>query len=378
MGNIIISSEREISATVVPNVFIDRYMLGANGAYVKVYLYLLRCMSGDGHPFSVEQASEELDETEKDILRALSYWEKAHVLSVAKDKDGIKGITFLDLLAGPSEKSAKAAVEKTEEVRTAQTDAPENNAPIISLEAKRKELYKEKEYTSEELNRLCGEKDINSIMNIASTLLGRFLSPVDQNFILFVKKQLGFSEQLTIYLFDYCCGEKGKRNIEYIKTVAVSWYEEGVTTIAEAEDYNIKYSESYAAVNRAFNLGRLPGGKEKAMVLAWKKKNYSPELIEEACNIALMQTGSPKWNYANKVLMDWEKKGYKTLKEVKDGEAANRSSENGRKNTSYAKTNTNSAVKPAVTKSAAAYNSYPQRKYTEEEYDNLERILLQN
>lgn len=32
--------------TLIENTFIDRYMPAANGEYVKVYLYLLRCASG--------------------------------------------------------------------------------------------------------------------------------------------------------------------------------------------------------------------------------------------------------------------------------------------------------------------------------------------
>lgn len=31
-------------STVVSNVFLDYYMPAANGSYVKVYLYLLRCL----------------------------------------------------------------------------------------------------------------------------------------------------------------------------------------------------------------------------------------------------------------------------------------------------------------------------------------------
>lgn len=32
----------QVNATLVANQFIDQYMAGANGEYVKVYLYLLR------------------------------------------------------------------------------------------------------------------------------------------------------------------------------------------------------------------------------------------------------------------------------------------------------------------------------------------------
>ena len=99
MNTISLNSERKFSATVVPNLFIDRFMPSANGSYVKVYLYLLRCLSGAAKPFTLSTAADALDETEKDIIRALSYWEKNNVVSLVKEENTLTGITLLDLKA---------------------------------------------------------------------------------------------------------------------------------------------------------------------------------------------------------------------------------------------------------------------------------------
>ena len=72
MNTISLNTERKFSATVVPNLFIDRYMPSANGSYVKVYLYLLRCLSGAAKPFTLSTAADALEETEKDIIRVLT------------------------------------------------------------------------------------------------------------------------------------------------------------------------------------------------------------------------------------------------------------------------------------------------------------------
>ena len=101
MNTISLTTERKFSATVVPNLFIDHYMPAANGSYVKVYLYLLRCLSGAAKPFTLSTAADALDETEKDILRALSYWEKNNVISLIKEQDSLTGITLLDLNVEP-------------------------------------------------------------------------------------------------------------------------------------------------------------------------------------------------------------------------------------------------------------------------------------
>mgnify|MGYP000110404848 FL=1 len=62
--------------TVVSNFFIDEYMKDANDAQIKVYLYLLRMMTA-GLTTSVSDIADKFNHTEKDVLRALKYWEKA-------------------------------------------------------------------------------------------------------------------------------------------------------------------------------------------------------------------------------------------------------------------------------------------------------------
>lgn len=50
-------------------------MKDANDAQIKVYLYLLRMMTA-GLTTSVSDIADKFNHTEKDVLRALKYWEK--------------------------------------------------------------------------------------------------------------------------------------------------------------------------------------------------------------------------------------------------------------------------------------------------------------
>ena len=50
MNKITINTEYTCKATMVSNIFIDRYMPEASGSFVKVYLYLLRCLSDNTKP----------------------------------------------------------------------------------------------------------------------------------------------------------------------------------------------------------------------------------------------------------------------------------------------------------------------------------------
>ena len=69
-----LKTEIPAGLTGVPNVFLDHYMPGANGEYVKVYLYLLRALGDPSRELSVTGLADALDHTEGDILRALKYW----------------------------------------------------------------------------------------------------------------------------------------------------------------------------------------------------------------------------------------------------------------------------------------------------------------
>ena len=70
MAKITLYNDASASATFVPNIFIDQYMTQANGEYVKIYLYLLRCMNQTHSDFSLSRLADHFDCTERDILRA--------------------------------------------------------------------------------------------------------------------------------------------------------------------------------------------------------------------------------------------------------------------------------------------------------------------
>ena len=81
MSHLTIYQSNYVDATVVSNLFIDEYMKDANDAQIKVYLYLLRMMNAR-EATSVSDIADKFNHTEKDILRALKYWEKQRLLDL--------------------------------------------------------------------------------------------------------------------------------------------------------------------------------------------------------------------------------------------------------------------------------------------------------
>lgn len=88
MRSILLTNTNPSNQTMVSNIFIDTYMPSANGSYVKVYLYLLRCLSSQRYDLSISFLADCLDNTENDIIRALNYWEKYHLITIGRDTNG--------------------------------------------------------------------------------------------------------------------------------------------------------------------------------------------------------------------------------------------------------------------------------------------------
>ena len=82
MAMITLQNSRSAEITVLTNNFIDNYMPEDNGEFVKVYIYLLRLLSDTSVPFSLEQMADHFFCTERDIVRALKYWEKENLLTL--------------------------------------------------------------------------------------------------------------------------------------------------------------------------------------------------------------------------------------------------------------------------------------------------------
>ena len=105
MGHFKIYQENCADVTVVSNLFIDEYMKDANDAQLKIYLYLLRMMNA-GLSTSVSEIADKFNHTEKDVIRALKYWEKNHLLTLEyDDAKNLSGIQLLDLSKKPGKES---------------------------------------------------------------------------------------------------------------------------------------------------------------------------------------------------------------------------------------------------------------------------------
>ena len=92
-----LSGGRNYTTTLISNIFIDTYRPSANGEFVKIYLYLLRCISSGDADLSICTLADKFNNTENDICRALKYWEAQKLLILEKNETGtVTGICLCD------------------------------------------------------------------------------------------------------------------------------------------------------------------------------------------------------------------------------------------------------------------------------------------
>lgn len=350
MSRLKIYQDNHADVTVVSNLFIDEYMKDANDAQLKIYLYLLRVI-GAGHSTSVSDIADQFNHTEKDVIRALKYWEKNRLLTLEYDESRtLTGIRLLDIehrMAGTSYPLTPVVSLISKAEPAAREDAPESDRytkPVYNLDQVRE--FKNNEETAQ-------------ILFVAEQYIGKPLSPTEMKTILFFTDRLEFSADLIDYLIQYCV-ERGKKDFRYIEKVAISWAQEGITTPKQAARYARKYDRSVYEIMKALGKSGNPTKAEADYALKWiNKYGFTSDIILEACRRTVMATDKHRFEYADSILNSWAKKQVHHLADIKALDEA------------YAKNK-------AVRYSAPASSQFNQFMYNEDDYDYaaIEREII--
>ena len=357
----------ESISTVISNIFIDKYMAEANGSYVKVYIYLLRCLSDPSMDVSVSGFSEKLDETEKDIIRALKYWEKKKLLSITWDCDGqISNLTITQL--GGMTDTRDNVHEPVDEDSADDMDMIGEIGPAVS-ELPGKPALKAPNYTPSQIANLKEYDDFDNLIDYVENRLGT-LNQTKLNSLAFIYEILDMNTDLIKYLYDYCIF-KGKTGSKYIESVAIAWQNKEIDTVEKARQETFSRTKECLAVKNSFGLARALGGVELEFISKWRQEyGMSPELIKEACDRTLIQVNKPDFKYADRILKDWMNNNVTGLEDVARLDEVHRNKAVRPRSTGN--------VQPVRTTSSDKFSQFPQRDYSKTDYDELERKKIAN
>ena len=287
--------------TIVSNLFIDEYMKDANDAQLKIYLYLLRMMSAH-LPTSVSDIADKFNHTEKDVMRALKYWEKSKLLALEYDEaKNLSGIRLLDV----SDKKERSDIVPLAPVVPLPAKAVALEKPSAVKPIEQTVTFEKPAYTLDDLKEFKNNEETAQILFVAEQYLGKTLSPTEIKTILFFSDKLGFSADLIDYLIEYCV-EKGKKDFRYIEKVAISWAEEGITTPKQAAKAARKYDKIVYDVMKALGKSTSPTKAEADYVTKWSKEyGFTSDIIMEACSRTVLATDKHRFEYADSILTSW-------------------------------------------------------------------------
>lgn len=316
---IVRKAKMELGDIQVPDLFILNYMSILEGIDVKVYLYLLMCEKS-GIEFDISYLSKNICVTEQEIKLSFDRLQTEGLII-----KNTNGFNLVDI----------------KEVEINKTYIPKMEPKINRAQT---ELEKKRIAAAEAIN----ESFFQGIMSLG------WYTDIQTLF-----KNYSFSGEVMIALFQYC-QERKALNKKYVYAVAENWYNGGVKTFEQLEEFLEDYDEIQKIKNKiikSLRLNRNLTKYEEQYINTWiKDYGYSFEIIEEALK-RTVAVASPSISYINGIMNNWYKKGFKTVEDI------NNESLNSKK----------SDITKDKLNSKSKYQNYEQRTYDDLEsfYDNM-------
>lgn len=305
--------------TPVPTEFLDTYMPHANGEFVKVYLRLLR-LAASGQTSALSDVADTLSCTEKDVARALRYWEKAGLLKLQSDAGGeITGIAFVPITAETGGTGTAGTGADGNVTSERETNAPTDKTSALRRRVPESTVPKRKQLTAARITQLEDTEDFMYLLFVSGQYLGRNLTRTDIDTLGYFYDELHMGVDLIEYLIEYCVSNN-HTSIRYIETVGLAWHSEGITTVEAAKDVSRKYNKDYYAILKALGIyNHSPISAEIQLMDKWMKTySFTMDVIREACTRTVMQTAKPTLAYADGILTRWYNEHIRTLEDVKN------------------------------------------------------------
>lgn len=379
MDHILLCSNQIPLVTSIHNTFIEDYMLDANGSYVKVYLYLAKCIQYGEQGLSISSLADRMENTEKDVIRAIRYWEKKGLIRISRnDETGeITGIEMLNPpnaghhtpapIVQPDTAKMSAAEIAASEIIVNKTSVPETNVTGTATNIAPRPT--EINVTADQLTRLAANEDFTWTCHVIENYMERPLKPNETRLISYLYDTLHFSKDLLLHLYEYCIS-MGKTSCNYIQAVALSWDEKNVKTPEDAIHASSGYNTAYNAVSKALALGRAPAVVEKQFIDRWQKEwKMDLGVILEACNRTVLKLHKADFKYTEGILDHWRKADVHTLQDVEKADEAYAQAKAARP----APANT---ARPQQPRSRNQFQNFQQRGTSAQEVDELEKKLL--
>jgi len=266
--------------TAVSDIFINEYLLEADGDFVKVYLYCLFLLK-HSKEISMLDLSKKTGLQLERVKAAVEYFNRVGIMVSSP-----KGILLCDL--------------KEKEINR---------------------LYNPKLSTSPEdavdkLNRNKRRSEVITAIN--NRFFQGIMSPAWFNDIATIFDKFQFEDDVVYSLFNYCY-DKHALHRNYLFAVAEGWFSEGIKTTCDLDLYYQKYEKCNKlkkTICKKLGISRMLTEYEEAFINKWSMEfGYDLDVIEIALKKTTAKT-NPNFAYLNKIISSWNEKSLHTKDEI--------------------------------------------------------------
>lgn len=279
----------------------------ADGKQLKVLLALLRNAE---RPLSEEEIAALTGVSPCDVGDAVLFWENVGVFAPRGDSL-IPDPVPVDLNAGvlPAPPPAVPAPSGSEKPK---------NEPLSP--AARAKLGGEPQFPPKEIAAaVSGDESVRYLFETFERLAGRPTKHAERNALMILTEEVGMPSEVAVMLVEYCFSID-RATPAYLKAAALEWAESGIDTIGKAEE-RIKLLRSRHTLESRLRakFGRTSAfsKSEKELIALWAEANYPEELLDEAYDLCMKNTGRLSLKYMDTVLRSWAEKGYTTAEQAR-------------------------------------------------------------
>ena len=172
--------------------------------------------------------------------------------------------------------------------------------------------------------------EFRSLYGEIEHLLGRGLNTEELKIILGFTRYLGLSADVICVLICYCkdrARQQGKRMpaLRTIEKEAYAWAEQGIDSIEQAGAFiqaqNMRRSRIRELMEMLQIRGRQLTAAELKYAQSWLDMNFDKDVIALAYERTCLNTGGMNWVYMNRILTRWHEAGFRTVEQVRTGDA---------------------------------------------------------
>lgn len=290
-------TEMELGHTSIENVFIDEFLPGADGRFVKVYLLAYKYAKNkiDNSKFTHSYIAKRLSLPLSDVLEAWEYWEKLSVVErvyyegVPEDPGNVHFDVIFNNLTELYINSVHTAKVQTQKMQEDSSDYRRITADQLVFASQNPVLSKM-------------FKDIENCIK-------RALAPNEKINILETLENLSMDPEVATYAFQESAEKKGKCGPNYVMGILRNWFDDGIRTSEDLMNHLKNNSDRrYIYAKIKYALGS-PNGfaslAEKNTIDKWLDiYNFDLDMILKACE-KTDATLNPSVRYLDSIITKW-------------------------------------------------------------------------